>query len=220
MADIPSQYLFLALFAAIAVACFAVSHFLTKRRREAMSREAAKLGFEYHGEKSIRAEPFTGFKLFNTGRGRNFDNVMKGEHGGARTVLFDYRYTVGGGRHSTTYRQTVGAFKVRGGLLPSFAMRPESVFHKIGSLLGYQDIDFEQNPGFSKRYLLRGEDERAIREAFSRDTLVHFEDRPGWCVEAGGDWLVVYRSGKRVDPEGLREFLDEASRAAAVFRPR
>jgi len=40
--------------------------------------------------------------------------------------------------------------------LPFFELKPENTFHKIGQVFGYQDIDFEAFPNFSKGYLLRG----------------------------------------------------------------
>ena len=42
------------------------------------------------------------------------------------------------------------------GNVVDFEMRPENLLNKIGAALGRQDIDFDSNPEFSRRYLLRG----------------------------------------------------------------
>lgn len=101
--------------------------------------------------------------------------------------------------------------------LPEFQLRPENVFYKVMSALGYQDIDLENRPEFSKAYLLRGTDEAEIRRVFNPEIAQHFERYPGWCVEAGGRWVVVYRAGKRVKPDDLRDFIDDGGQIASVI---
>ena len=96
--------------------------------------------------------------------------------------------------------------------LADFVLAPENVFHRIGGLFGYQDIDFEESPEFSSRYLLRGADETAIRGAFGSDRLAFFGGEAGWTVESRGGHIGVYRSGKRCKPDDLHDFLMRAER--------
>ncbi|MBK92358.1 MAG: hypothetical protein CME27_07925, partial [Gemmatimonadetes bacterium] len=103
--------------------------------------------------------------------------------------------------------QTVIWFRSPQLSLPSFVMRPEHVFHKIGSAFGYQDIDFESNrtaADFSKKYLLRGEDEHAIRSLFKDNVLSFFATHSGKPVlEGRGDRLILYRPGQLIRPENI-----------------
>ncbi len=139
------------------------------------------------------------------------DNAADGQsRTSIEVMLFDYRYITGTHRHHHVNQATVAAFHAVGETLPEFSLQPENLLHKIGGLLGYQDIDFEENPGFSGRYLLRGPQEDAIRRLFTSEVLDFFDQRPGWCVEAGGDWIVVFRRGRRVGPQDLGEFLKQA----------
>jgi hypothetical protein len=85
-------------------------------------------------------------------------------------------------------------------------------------MMGYQDIDFESNPAFSKKYLLRGPDDAAVRSAFTMRVLMFFEAEEGLCVEGDGRALIVYRHSTRVKPEALREFIDKGIRIAGLFR--
>ncbi len=94
--------------------------------------------------------------------------------------------------------------------IPDFVLAPENLFHKIGQAFGYQDIDFESHPDFSKRYLLRGPDEAAIRAAFAPAALSYLEQHVGWHVEVKDETAAVYRAGKRVKPEDLPTFLEDA----------
>jgi hypothetical protein len=57
--------------------------------------------------------------------------------------------------------------------------------------------------------LLRGSEEKAIRRLFTGPIVRFFAKRKGWSVEAGGDWLVVYRHRRRSRPSDLRRFLKD-----------
>jgi hypothetical protein len=61
--------------------------------------------------------------------------------------------------------------------LPEFELRSENMFHKIGKAFGCQDINFESHPEFSKRYLLRGADEEAVRTFFTPEMRVAWVSR-------------------------------------------
>ena len=188
-------------------------------RDTAMQAAAGQLDLMYERDgRALHREPFTSFSLFQAGRRRRFKNLMQGKvnlstddpDAAIEVYVFDYRYVTGSHRDHSTYQQTVAAFHAVGEKLPAFSLQPENVLHKIGELLGHQDIDFDHKPTFSGRFLLRGPDEPAIRKLFTDDVLDFFEKKQGWCVEAGGDWIVVFRKGKRVEPEKVGEFLREA----------
>ena len=51
--------------------------------------------------------------------------------------------------------------------IPDFTLTTEDFMHKILQSVGYEDIDFEEFPKFSEKYLLNGEDKSKIRDFFS-----------------------------------------------------
>jgi len=132
--------------------------------------------------------------------------------------VFDHTYQVrrGNGRESI-YTQTVCLFRKKSRSLPGFSLKPESVFHKFASVFGYQDIDFESNPQFSKRYLLRGKDEDAIRDVFKSDNLQYFEKMLGYYVEASGADLIVYKHNKEVKSKNYGDFIQVATEINNMF---
>lgn len=132
-------------------------------------------------------------ELFNRGRSKRVSNVITGEVEGSGVQVLDYRYTVGSGKNSSTYRQTVVAITTGGVGLPDFTLARESFFHKIGQAFGYQDIDFDRFPEFSKKFLLRGEDEAAIRTLFTRRLIEAYTGRLGCNVEVRSGWLCVQK---------------------------
>ena len=159
------------------------------------------------------------FHLFSQGRSRKITNMLHGESNDVELAVLDYRYTVGSGKNSHTYRQSVVYFRTPVPTLPKFAVRPEGFFHKIGGAFGYQDIDFESHPEFSRSYLLRGADEEAIRELFDEKRISFFESQKKICVEGGGDQLIFYRQRNRIDPEKVEELMQEGFQVLGLFRP-
>ena len=79
-------------------------------------------------------------------------------------------------------------------------MRPEGFFDKIGSALGFQDIDFESHPLFSKSFVLQSSNEEAIRQYFMPSLLEFFESKAGISVEAQSGKMFFYRTGRCIKP--------------------
>jgi hypothetical protein len=117
----------------------------------------------------------------------------------------------------TRYEQTVASFSPAKLKLPVFELRPKRFFHKIGGLLGYQDIDVDTHPDFSKFYLLRGSDEAEIRRIFSSTILSFFEQHKGMCVEVQGSTLLCYRELKRIKPDEIWSFFEEGKKILRLF---
>ena len=191
------------------------SLFLWRRRRdrertEALRHFARTRGFEFR-ETVDRPGPETW--LFKRGRRRRGRNRLTRSEPDYEVAIFDYRFWEHHGNHSRREEQTVAMFRRAGHPVPSFEMRPENLLHKVAAVFGVRDIDFESRPEFSGKYLLRGPDERAVREVFGPAVLAFFEKNPGWSVETQGDTIVVYRGGKTAKPDDFPEFLEQAKAA-------
>jgi len=177
-----------------------------KKRRAALQIKAQTLGFSYLAKAGLDQIPASSvFHLFSVGRAKHVHSLLQKDEEGVATSIFDYDYTTGGGKSQHTHRQTVFLFETARLRLPSFSLRPENVFHKIGQSFGMQDIDFDTHPEFSKKWLLKGDDEAAIRKVFNEEVLSVFENTKGMVSEAKGETLLLYRPEKRVAPELLFE---------------
>jgi len=205
------DYMWLVWLGIIAVG-LGVGWYLQRKRREELGQAAAQMGFSFDAEAaSLGGETFLELPLLK--RNSGLSNALRGSASTGEAAVLDVR--VGHGKHS--YTQTVACLRLAGKRLPAFELRPEHFGHKIAGAFGYQDIDFEMNPGFSKSYLLRGPEEPAVRALFQGAALQFFESEKGWSVEGAGDWLAVYRQGKTVKPRDLAGFLQDATRIAQVF---
>ena len=181
-----------------------------KKRTEQFALISAelKLNFFPKGSASLfeRLKPF---HLFSKGWSRKIKNLMEGEANKVELAIFDYQYTTHGGQHPQTHRQSLLFIRSPKLNLPDFSLRPENVFHKIGSAFGDKDIDFETHPIFSKSYLLRGDNEAAIRGLFNNELLNFIQSQQNISIEGSGDQLIFYRHKNRVKPEEVESFMEE-----------
>ena len=189
-----------------------------KRRKEALMLACQMMGFSWEDE--APAHSLGEFALFGQGRSARLKHVARGELGGRPAVLGEYSYVISTGKSSHTVRQTVVVFAGGDSGLPDFDLAPENVFHKLANVFGYQDIDFERFEEFSRRYLLRGKDEEAIRRAFTPDALLLLQSQPGLTVQSKDGRLLVFRSGKTSKPADLPIFAADALRIAGALSPR
>lgn len=196
----------------------AVTVRVERQRTEALSTAAQTMGFTFEPAGDLEALKTLGdLPLYGHGHSKKVANVMTGQAGERDVKLFDYKYTTGSGKNSHTWSQTVALFPRAGEGLPDLLLSPENVFHKIGAVFGYQDIDFDTSPDFSSHYLLRGPDEMAIRSAFGADALNFFGQQRGWHVEIAAGNVGIYRSGKRCKPEDLRTWFEETRSVLRVL---
>ncbi len=196
---------------------------LSEQRLKKLKDFAEQMGMEFSAKgDSALLESLSAFDLFD-GSGVDITNVLYGDseqlgYGEEFKVrILEFTYPSG----ESTISQTVICFRSPQLSLPDFSMRPEHFFHKIGSVLGYQDIDFESHPTaveFSKKYLLRGKDEQTIRALFTDTVLTFFAAHPDKvCVEGSDDQLIWYQPGKIIEPEDIPAFMKEGFEVFRLF---
>ncbi|HET9399738.1 MAG TPA: hypothetical protein VFO34_02205 [Candidatus Acidoferrales bacterium] len=193
----------------------AISYSLANRRAAALQNAAAamRFSFERKGE-ALRNELNSSLNLLRSGRNPTAYNVMRGP---GDVALFDFEYTVGADRSARTIGQTVAAYRFPGALMPEFHLCGEDFFHRAASAFGYKPIGFDTHPDFSKRFLLRGSDENAIRSFFQPALLDFFRtlpEKPAWNIEAAGPWLIIYRAKKKTKPAELSSFAQRTDEIA------
>ncbi len=178
-------------------------------RASAMQDVATSLGMSYRAKDEYGTRKLLGdFELFKRGGRKKVTNLMKKteEDLELNTNIFDYQYTVSTGKSAVTLRQTVFFVQSKQLALPQFLLKPEHFFHRIGTYLGMQDIDFVDHPEFSRQYLLQGEDEDFIRRKLDADFRSYFTVEKNWTLEGLNYFLIFYRNKKRLAPEEIPEF--------------
>jgi len=209
---------FLPYFLAFAACALIISYIYEKKRTEALKLVAENLGLSFSKKARDQTKhKHQNFQLFSKGHTSRIKNEMWGNRDGMHISIFGYQYTVGHGKHSTTHHQTVVALDCKKLKFPTFELEPENTFHKIGQVFGYQDIDFEAAPEFSRKYLLRGDNEIKIRQLFTPNVIRFFESNKSLCIEAQNNTLIFYKPSKRCKPDEIEVFLAEGQRIRAAF---
>ncbi len=183
-----------------------------EERRRLLQQAAQMMGWAFMPDGNFAMIPnVASYYLFTLGSAysRKIENMMYGTVDGGRAAIFDYTYVTGSGKNSQSHRLTVAYFQSNKLRLPLFSLRPENVFHKLFGAFGYQDIDFANRPEFSKRYLLRGQDEQNIRNVFSERVLSFYETQNNsFSTDAGGDQLFIYQDDVQLSPENIRPLVE------------
>jgi len=205
-------------FIGLAVCIMLITYIYEKKRTEALKLTAKNLRFTFSkAGRGLTEHKHRNFELFSKGHGKKVKNEMWGSRRGMDVSIFGYYYTVGYGKNANKYSQTVVSMDCNKIKFPAFELKPENTFHKIGQVFGYQDIDFETFPSFSKEYLLRGEDETRIRQLFTARVIRFFESNKNLCIEAHNNTLIFYKPSKRCKPEDIEDFVEEGQRVQRVF---
>ena len=150
------------------------------------------------------------FELFRKGRNRLALNIMhkQDEWMQNNIKIFDYQFETGHRDQRRIVAQTVFLMKSKDLGLPQFVMKPESIWHKITSYFGKQDIDFDRFPKFSGNYLLQGEDEEYIRFKMSDEILHFFSRERGWHMEGVNYYLILYKENHRLRANSVSQLYE------------
>jgi len=200
------QCMFFALVAGGIVALIVYGIINARKRREAMARLAAQWGLQYYADDPFDIPArYAHFDLFDSGHSRKASNVMAGKVSGRDVILCDYQYTTGSGKNTTTYHYQA-AILAMPILAARMHMRHESIFDRVASWVGHDDINFESEE-FSKRYHLRCDDRKFAYDIFHA-RLIEYLLACGDCpnLEMNGPTLLLYESNNKI--ENFRRLLD------------
>jgi hypothetical protein len=128
----------------------------------------------------------------NALKGTFKDNNMSWE-------ISDVTFNDGDAFSAETFNTTIMVLKINKDI-PVFTMEKEGLFEKIFdrvmAFTGFKDIDFEMYPDFSKRFLITGRDETAIRAFFNDELIRFFENRQIYHIESNGKALILFNKVK------------------------
>jgi len=190
-----------------------------KKRREGLEQYGMETGFLFSEKPDDALAAHLAEIHFNVAQleySPRYSNVLQGSAGGGDAVIADR--TVGSGKNQST--TTIVAFNMKTAL-PRFMVCGETLLWRLADKVGYSDIDLDGAPDFSKRFFLHGEDQAAVRALFKPEVTQAFEQldtKIHFSVSGSGPWLVVYRPGRLIPVQQLRDFLQPAESLANAFR--
>jgi len=190
-----------------------LQRYLDRKRTEAVEAFAQANGYSVDPDVGGFVASMQAFKLFNQGHSRKLANLIRTSKGEFSISLADYKYTTGSGKHQHVHNQTICVVTTGRTQLPHFFLRRQvALFDALGKLFGGQDINFDEDPAFSKAYVLQsieGEDEaRRLFQPPARDAFTALAKQNTQCEGLQNTLLLHF--GMRLKPERFEELVTAA----------
>jgi hypothetical protein len=171
---------------------------LEQKRRELLMQWCATSGYQFTVEDDQWCQRWSG-PPFNDGDNREAHNVITGKLAERPFAAFDYSYETHssdskGNRTTTTHHYAVTSLQLPTAL-PLLQVTPESVFSRIGNVLGLDDIELESED-FNRRFRVHAGDRKFATDVLSPRTMEALLDAPtmSWRIE--GVDILTWGEGK------------------------
>ena len=165
----------------------------SKRTREWQAfAQAHHLAFS-HSDIYELPERYIHFDLFKDGKLKVADNLCYGNHQGLEIITCDYQYTVDSGKRSQTGYFNVLILETPLEFQP-LLLRREHVVDKLGSAVGFEDINFE-SAEFSRTFRVKSSDKKFAYDVFHPRMMELFLSNTDVFFEAQGSAIVMYQRG-------------------------
>lgn len=104
------------------------------------------------------------------------------------------------------------------GNLPRFFMHKTGLTDRIKESLGDKDINFENNPTFSKKYVLRSDDdEAAVRNLFTDELLEFFNSLDNAYFVSNGNDLAFYTKESLLNESETEELIELSKKLIEIL---
>ena len=183
------------------------------QRREGVLKLCKSNNYEFFAaDNGALLECYKNYEFSKKGNSGEIKNVVKVMNGEETVTLFEYKYTISGGRSSSTHYDTVVLLPAKD--VPDFLLKPEGIHHKLYSLFGYQDFDFDSHPRFSDNYVLKAENELQVRVFFEKGALDYLDVAQGNQIQVKNE-LVAIVFTERQPPQ---QYLDRIHSACSIWK--
>jgi hypothetical protein len=168
-----------------------------KKRRQELAAIAQTLGFEFSTTDPDRTTDLP-FDLFGRGVRRGIENVIRGTHHDLPTKAFDYWYydeqSDGRGGRTRQYHRFTCAMVTITASCPSLRIGHEGFFSRIGSAMGFKDVELEYDD-FNRAYRVHCNDQKfafSLLDGQMMEWLL--QERDFKAIEIVGPWVLVIAS--------------------------
>jgi hypothetical protein len=166
-----------------------------KKRRDAMSMLAERLGLQFSSERNYNmAKQYAFLDKLRQGQNRYAYNIMNGRFQGHDAAAFDYHYethsTDSKGRRQTQHHHFSFFILTLGKHFPELTIAKEGFFSKIAQAVGFDDIDFESHE-FSKRFAVRSKEKKFAYDFCNAQMIDYLLDQPDINIEVDQNSLAL-----------------------------
>ena len=210
--------------------------FKRTERKQKLQKISTELGLSYAETISqfpqyIQNAEFLTFREFQLSKNQPlsyFQNIITGQFKGIHLFLCDFTKDYSNSE-IIDYKQTIAVLKSSKVCFPKFYLMPRGVerftikFDHLGQdfigplIEGYRKIPFEQHPECSKKYILKSPELASAGELFSLSLMHYLYEHPGWFIEGCKNVLLIYRRGKKINPNDISKFIGDVIEIYSLF---
>ncbi|MFC1498563.1 hypothetical protein ACFLS1_08865 [Verrucomicrobiota bacterium] len=166
-----------------------------KKRREALSALAAKLGLSFDREKNRNIADQYGFlDALKQGSNKYAFNVIFGTYKDHNIKTFDYHYethsTNSKGQRSTQHHYFSFFILTLPRSFPELKIGKEGFFSKIAQAIGFDDIDFESHE-FSRTFCVRSRDKKLAYDVCNARMIEYLLQNKDLSIEIENKALAI-----------------------------
>ena len=158
---------------------------LTKRQKS-LQKIGAELSWDYLPLQEDEITELPTFGYFKTRHINKVSNIISN----GKCSLFDIEFSEGEMIAKQIIRASMFYIKLEKEI-PNFTLDKEGVFEYIYHFTGFNDIDIENHPDFSKRFYLLGENQEKIKALFTDELVLFFESNPYYHIESSEHGLLI-----------------------------
>jgi hypothetical protein len=200
---------------------FALAIWIEKRkekRLQALSLFGVRRGYEVIDEERMESlNPPPPPVPILIGSNARIPILLKRSSMGGEDFVGDLLYEVRGRHGPRTISQTVALSCRESRRLPRFNIRPLNFGMRLFHWFYAGDVDFPAHRAFAKRFAVDTLAESQVRDFLTEEKLVFLEKHSRFLIEAGDQWVVIYRKGKTVSIDRMEEFIREAETIFSIF---
>ncbi len=211
-------FLFALFFFGIIISVLIWDYKKEQKRKKEISDYCDRNNLEYSETALNIPDSAYGFSLIKErGHTNLWENEMSGTRGDYSFTIFEHHSVSGYGKNRSEIINTICILLKDRVNLPQFFVRDENmILDSLGKLFGGQDINFDEDPEFSKMFVLQGMVEQDVRDFFDRKIRRVFVTKHvrGYKYEGKADCFMVSLSGRH----DIRERLGLLSVSMGIFK--
>jgi hypothetical protein len=197
--------------AAVIVVAAVFGHVAAKKRREAMTALAARLGLRFDPSRNRDlARRFQFLDKLRSGENRYAFNVLSGRYRDHDVMAFDYHYethsTDSKGRRQTHHHYFSFFILLMPLSFPELTIAREGFFSKVAQAFGYDDIDFESHE-FSRKFCVRSKDKKFAYDVCNARMMEYLLANDDLTIEIE-DQAMAISFASRLSPERIESNLN------------
>lgn len=186
---------------------------LTKRQED-LKKLSVDFSWNYDPSKSLQLMHLKNFVFFKIKKINFIHNQLSNSDGSFKVLDVDYSEGELITRKVTKATLLTVALQRE---IPKFTLDREGLLEIIYQIAGFDDIDFDEYPDFSKRFYLLGEYPEKIKLFFTKEMILFFESNPYYHLESNGSSLLLFNKERVASVKEVKELIDYGTRLQRII---